>query len=684
MRVKDILSVIPIPANIKLLVVFQVQAFTINLNAANLLASITQQGNLSDIQGFTVLTSDDLVFCDHVPSTVSTSSCNVIWDGVPVDDNEMTDVNATPMGSPAMADATTSVNMSSTSTSSSPSSTPSPSASKMETTSALTTSHASTSKSTVTVTVTASTKSAESAKPSSDQLDVSASETKVTVVTHSSAPTSSSTGKADEQDYVVRRSRVVSRRADRSYQPRDTSIEAIEVNGTVSVIVNGLGWNNQPAVLDRQCLWALTWPVQVLRNTKREDITFIAFQFWVLGMSFVALLNESVPHTFASLLTHMLATGWAGIQLYNTAEFHSEFERLTTNGACNPIDLIPNYWSARAAAEIPSLAFNAAGLVTSAVLSWRLAKLYGWQTFKRVGASITISRVYKIVLTLSIVIQLSLFFMVVSVALWIDQLWNGSIGKLATSSVYRPILIITLILMIPWLTTGWFAVRRELKIPMLIFLFLSFAYLVGWSAMFASTTFRWTFLQWRFFALITTASVFLTFVSFVLGVMGRVNFGKGLVRYLNAEEPLPGDTFTYVSPTGKDIEKSPFPFSERTVPTFSVAFGSGGAEAPLPSQMFAPRPFSLRLSGSVRSSQAELLPQGQRQSQGQNESYPPLYAEDAALPAPAAAFSRASPSRSSFRSLARHGSQLSVQSSVSSDSSNSSYGHLNGRRWVIE
>ncbi|EGO02711.1 hypothetical protein SERLA73DRAFT_47119, partial [Serpula lacrymans var. lacrymans S7.3] len=627
-------------------VVFQVQAFTINLNAANLLASITQQGNLSDIQGFTVLTSDDLVFCDHVPSTVSTSSCNVIWDGVPVDDNEMTDVNATPMGSPAMADATTSVNMSSTSTSSSPSSTPSPSASKMETTSALTTSHASTSKSTVTVTVTASTKSAESAKPSSDQLDVSASETKVTVVTHSSAPTSSSTGKADEQDYVVRRSR--------------------------------------PAVLDRQCLWALTWPVQVLRNTKREDITFIAFQFWVLGMSFVALLNESVPHTFASLLTHMLATGWAGIQLYNTAEFHSEFERLTTNGACNPIDLIPNYWSARAAAEIPSLAFNAAGLVTSAVLSWRLAKLYGWQTFKRVGASITISRVYKIVLTLSIVIQLSLFFMVVSVALWIDQLWNGSIGKLATSSVYRPILIITLILMIPWLTTGWFAVRRELKIPMLIFLFLSFAYLVGWSAMFASTTFRWTFLQWRFFALITTASVFLTFVSFVLGVMGRVNFGKGLVRYLNAEEPLPGDTFTYVSPTGKDIEKSPFPFSERTVPTFSVAFGSGGAEAPLPSQMFAPRPFSLRLSGSVRSSQAELLPQGQRQSQGQNESYPPLYAEDAALPAPAAAFSRASPSRSSFRSLARHGSQLSVQSSVSSDSSNSSYGHLNGRRWVIE
>jgi hypothetical protein len=35
-----------------------------------------------------------------------------------------------------------------------------------------------------------------------------------------------------------------------------------------------------------------------LRNTKREDIAFIAFQLWVLGMSLVALLNESIPHMY--------------------------------------------------------------------------------------------------------------------------------------------------------------------------------------------------------------------------------------------------------------------------------------------------------------------------------------------------------------------------------------------------
>ena len=35
-----------------------------------------------------------------------------------------------------------------------------------------------------------------------------------------------------------------------------------------------------------------------LRNTKREDFTFLAFQIWVLGMSMVALLNESIPHMY--------------------------------------------------------------------------------------------------------------------------------------------------------------------------------------------------------------------------------------------------------------------------------------------------------------------------------------------------------------------------------------------------
>ncbi len=51
--------------------------------------------------------------------------------------------------------------------------------------------------------------------------------------------------------------------------------------------------------LSQSCLVSLNWPLGSVDNTKREDIVFIGFSFWVLGMSLVAILNESPPHMYA-------------------------------------------------------------------------------------------------------------------------------------------------------------------------------------------------------------------------------------------------------------------------------------------------------------------------------------------------------------------------------------------------
>jgi len=77
-------------------------------------------------------------------------------------------------------------------------------------------------------------------------------------------------------------------------------------------------------------------------------------------------------------------------------------------------------------------------------------QFFGWQTFKRVGASLSVNRMYKIVLTLSIAIQLSLFFMFVTVSLWIDQLMSGTIGDLASfTTLYKVASFITLAVRCP-------------------------------------------------------------------------------------------------------------------------------------------------------------------------------------------------------------------------------------------
>jgi len=349
---------------------------------------------------------------------------------------------------------------------------------------------------------------------------------------------------------------------------RDVIISATTNDNSVSVTLVGLN-GTTPDILSNSCLWSLNWPVSMLDNTKREDMVFIGFQVWVLGMSIVALLNESIPHIIASLATHMIATAWAGFQIYHTAEFRRDFNRVITNGACH-VNLIPDYWNARAKAEIPSLVLNVVALLISSFLTWKLIKLFGWQTFKRVGASLTINRIYKFVLILSITIQLSLFFMIVTVSLWIDQLMNNVIGDFASlQKLYKVTSMITLALLIPWLMTGWFAVRRELKVPTIVFLALSVLYLGGWGLMFISTTFRWTFATWVFFSIMATTSVILTVLSIVLVIICSLNYGKGLARYLNAQQPLDEeDTASLYSYDEKVSFPVSFPSSEKPLPTY--------------------------------------------------------------------------------------------------------------------
>jgi len=75
-------------------------------------------------------------------------------------------------------------------------------------------------------------------------------------------------------------------------------------------------------------------------------------------------------------ITVQFATGWSAFQIVHTSHFRADFNRLTTEGACKGIKLLPTYWVDRGRAEIPSLALNIAALMISALLTWKLVKVY--------------------------------------------------------------------------------------------------------------------------------------------------------------------------------------------------------------------------------------------------------------------------------------------------------------------
>ncbi|KAF8745684.1 hypothetical protein RHS02_01281, partial [Rhizoctonia solani] len=356
------------------------------------------------------------------------------------------------------------------------------------------------------------------------------------------------------------------------------------------------------------CALALSWPAQVLRDFAREDLAMIGFQVWLLGMSVVAILNESVPHMVAGLFTQALSTGWSAFQMARSASFRAQYGETIVRGACSGVDVLPEYFTHRTTDEIPIVVFNAVFLITMTILSWRVCKVYGWQTFKRIGASRVMNRAYRLVLAFSIHLQCAVYFFVTSSALWVDELLNGSIACFAEhQGLYKGVFITSILhtqLLLPWLILGWIGVRRENKLMMHAFLIISLLFITAWAAMFASDVYRWSFATWPFFAAMTVTSFVVLVATTGLAIVCRhgtdlpkfnsqlhlINniFHTGLALFLQSQQILPSGDFTDAMP---DPEKVGFPAQRagEELPTFSVAFGHGGVPQP-PSQMFPVQP----------------------------------------------------------------------------------------------
>ena len=128
--------------------------------------------------------------------------------------------------------------------------------------------------------------------------------------------------------------------------------------------------------------------------------------------------------------------------------------------------------------------------------------------------------------------QLLCYLLVTAAGLWIDQLINGAIASISSyTPIYKGLFISTMILLIPWIAMGWFATRREKKRTMAAFLAIGFVLLTCWTIMYYSLVFRWTWLQWPYFASCTVASQLVLIATIGLGVLSWRNFGKGLAQF---------------------------------------------------------------------------------------------------------------------------------------------------------
>ncbi|KAF5332053.1 hypothetical protein D9758_016561 [Tetrapyrgos nigripes] len=317
----------------------------------------------------------------------------------------------------------------------------------------------------------------------------------------------------------------------------------------------------------KHCLQSLIWLDDTLRDSMREDIVTLIFHIWLFLLSFAAILNESLPHLGAALAGHVLVTAWAGYRLRSSRSVQNLYNAFIVQGPCGT-DFLGDWWSLRQSHtwQIPVITLNVVGFLLTTFFSVRLYKVYAAQTFKRVGASRQIHTVYKLVLLLSVCLQLAGFFAVASTGMWIDKASTGVIKRVAKHlNLYRAVFCTMAALELPWVILGWRSVRKEQRRQFIVFWSLSLLLLIAASAIFASPVYIFIFQNWPFFANMTIVSYVLTVATTALGIVCRIHFGRGLPEFLKEKDELEGADFAPVYISFDKEKAGPSPVEKRSV-----------------------------------------------------------------------------------------------------------------------
>jgi len=223
---------------------------------------------------------------------------------------------------------------------------------------------------------------------------------------------------------------------------------------------------------------------------------------------------------------------------------------------------------------------NVISLLLAIYLSMKLIKVYGPNSFNRVGAPKEIIRIYKYFLAVFVSFQVAALLLISVVCLWLDQMVNRDnaiAGVTYHKTLYIVLSAITLALLVPWITLGWYAVRREWKRLMVAFLAVAAAVFASWVLMLMSWSFAWTFVEWPFFACQIVAASLSLLTTIVFGVISWLHFDKGLAHYLYVDDVLAKAGFE-PELFEKDVEKNP-PSDWREiglddVPTYTLSFST--------------------------------------------------------------------------------------------------------------
>ncbi|KAL0095027.1 hypothetical protein F4703DRAFT_1902629 [Phycomyces blakesleeanus] len=260
-----------------------------------------------------------------------------------------------------------------------------------------------------------------------------------------------------------------------------------------------------------------------LNRIKWENIAFVGFQFWFVGMSFDATVNQNAAEVIALATMNVMCALLGALEVIDGRRWLSTLRHMNeVQGiafATKPLE-IAFYL------EITLTVLLTLFAIAFAYLSYEVVREFGWVIYKKIGADVEIQRMYRIfqffvlALKFDIFIEflVSCFYLVQFATKEYDPVWEIWFQLGATA------------LMLPMLYFARMAGSVESSKRMTVFIIFQCVVVVQFGLVLRQTLRTHNF--WYTWICFVLLGIVLAVTTGTLGAICMYNFGKNLKPYI--------------------------------------------------------------------------------------------------------------------------------------------------------
>ncbi|KAI0339173.1 hypothetical protein BDW22DRAFT_1432068 [Trametopsis cervina] len=319
--------------------------------------------------------------------------------------------------------------------------------------------------------------------------------------------------------------------------------QGLTPDGTKSNISVTVSDGTNSVSLSEQCAWTLLYPSYKLEKSMDEALALLFSHIWLLGISSAAILSQSTSHVIAVFSMRVLSTAWSAYTIWRTKALQATIANII-GGPNTPCQLdnylVKDYFQIRIAFQIPDLILNVCGLVFTGILGWKLLKRFREHVFNCAGPPAHIIRIYRLMLTVLVLVQILLYLGITSISLAVKE---AVVTRTTLLGFFITAYVVTVVAIVSVAVLAHRAIRYEHKQFMILLLIILVCLTLATCGLYIPPAFRFTWLEWPFFACTFVLSTATLIASIVFAVLCRTHFGEGLSHYLYVEQVLSDNEF---------------------------------------------------------------------------------------------------------------------------------------------